>query len=212
MKKNPNNDLKKYHLLFTEIGLICSLLFFIAATNIHFSAEEKAPHFIPDIENFKTVEIPPTNIPKKLPPQKPMVFTEKPDDVIIDAEIPEFPDFGDFNQRILYTPEAPPEEEEKIVGFLPVMPSIIGGQKNLYSKIVYPEIPKRAGIEGRVTVQFIVDKNGQVNSPKIIRSVHPELDKELLRVIELVRFSPGVQNGVLVKVRMTQTVNFQLKR
>lgn len=212
MKKKAINDLKKYYLLFMEVGLICSLLFFIAATKINFSTEKKSFHFIPDKEDFKPIDIPPTNVHKKLAPQKPMIYTEKPNDVIIDAEIPDFPEFGDFNQEILYTPEAPPEEEEKIVEFLPVMPSIIGGQSALYSKIVYPEIPKRVGIEGRVTVQFIIDKDGNVTNPKIIRSVHPDLDKELLRVIELVRFSPGVQNGILVKVRMTQTVNFKLKR
>jgi protein TonB len=195
-----------------ELGLICSLLFFIAATNINFSAEKKSSTFVPKKEDFKPIEIPPTNIPEKLPPQKPMVFTEKPDDFIIDAEIPDFPEFGDFSQEILYTPEAPPEKEEKIVEFLPMMPTIIGGQKALYSKIKYPDIPQKAYIQGKVSVQFVIDKKGNVTNPKIVRSVHPDLDEEVLRVIKLIRFSPGVQNGVLVKVRMIQTVNFKLNR
>ena len=57
-----------------------------------------------------------------------------------------------------------------------------------------------------------IDKKGNVTEPEIIRSVHPKLDEEVLRVIKLVKFSPGVQNGVLVRVKMVQMVNFQLKR
>ena len=92
------------------------------------------------------------------------------------------------------------------------MPTIIGGQEALYSKIKYPKIAQNIGIEGRVHVQFIIDKQGKVIDPEIIRGVHPELDAEVLRVIKLVRFSPGVQNGTLVKVKMVQSVNFKLKR
>jgi protein TonB len=92
------------------------------------------------------------------------------------------------------------------------MPTIIGGQEALYSKIKYPKIAQDLGIEGRVLVQFIIDKKGNVTDPEIVRSVHPKLDEEVLRVIKLIKFSPGVQNGVLVRVKMVQMVNFQLKR
>jgi len=211
MKKNPRSDLKKYHLIFTEIGIICSLLFFIAATNINQQRTEKdSPNLFPD-DSPIVIDLPPTIPPKKLPPQKPMIFTPEPNHEAIDVEIPEFPEF-DYYDQIIYTPELDPREEEDFVTFLPVMPQIIGGQKALYDKIIYPEIAKRIKIEGRVMVEFIIDKQGNVTDPKIVRSVHPELDKELLRVIKLVKFSPGVQNGSLVKVKMYQSVNFKLKR
>jgi len=212
MKKYPRFDLKQYHFIFTEIGIICSLLFFIAATNINQKkAEKNTSHFTTDDHEI-IIDLPPTIPPKKIPPQKPMIFTPKPNHTPIDDEIPEFLEFGSFDQiRDLPKPE-PKEKKEIIVDFLEVMPTIIGGQEALYSKIKYPKIAQDVELEGKVVVQFIIDKRGNVTNPEIIRSVHPKLDEEVLRVIKLVKFSPGVQNGFLVKVKMVQIVHFKLKR
>ena len=207
-------DLKKNHFILSEIGIICSLLFIIAATNINLGTETNSK--IPDqqpVEPDTLLVLPPITPPEKVAPKKPMVFIVKPEDEILDDEIPEFPEFEDAYEKILTPPEQlPDEEEEEAVEFLPQMPTIIGGQQSLYSKIKYPKIAQDLGIEGRVLVQFIIDKKGNVTEPEIIRSVHPKLDEEVLRVIKLVKFSPGVQNGVLVRVKMVQMVNFQLKR
>lgn len=212
MKKNPRFDLKKYHFIFAEIGLICSLLFLIAATNINQTKTDQGIYNVPEDDINVVIELPPTIPPKKLPPQKPMIFSEKPDDTVMEIDIPEFSDFDSYDP-IIETPNPDSNaEEEKIVDFLRFMPEIIGGQKALYSKIKYPKIAQDIQLEGRVMVQFVVDIDGNVTNPRIIRSVHPELDKEVLRVIKLVKFSPGVQNGRLVKVRMVQSVQFKLKR
>jgi protein TonB len=212
MPKKPDKDLKKYHLILSEIGIIFSLLFLIAATNINTGNQSKTEKDLIIPDKPVLIVLPPTIPPKKPAPQKPMIFISKPDDQVIDAEIPEFPEFGEFADKIILPLKDEAEPLEKTVVFLPVMPTIIGGQEELYSKIIYPEIPKKANIEGRVVVQFVLDKQGNVTDPKIIRSVHPDLDEEVLRVIKLVKFSPGVQNGVLVKVRMVQSINFKLKR
>lgn len=214
MKKNRYFDLKKNHFILSEIGIICSLLFLIAATNINIGSEKDSGitdqiSIVPE----QIIDLPPVTPPEKVPPQKPMIFTPKPNDAPIDIDIPDFPEFGDFSEKLLVPPKTDsPSEDEDIVEFLPIMPTIIGGQEALYSKIKYPKIAQNIGIEGRVHVQFIIDKQGRVTDPEIIRGVHPELDAEVLRVIKLVRFSPGVQNGVLVKVKMVQSVNFKLKR
>ena len=214
MKKNSYFDLKKNHFILSEIGIICSLLFLIAATNINLGTESnsKIPDQLP-VKPDTLLVLPPVTPPEKVAPQKPMVFIVKPEDEIIDDEIPEFPEFEDAYEKILTPPDQTLEEDtEKPVEFLPQMPTIIGGQEALYSKIKYPKIAQDIGIEGRVLVQFIIDRQGNVTDPKIVRSVHPKLDEEVLRVIKLIKFSPGVQNGVLVRVKMVQMVNFKLKR
>ena len=214
MKKKRYFDLKKNHFILSEIGIICSLLFLIAATNINMRAESDSKMSDPlPIEPDTLLVLPPVTPPEKVAPQKPMTFVVKPDNEPIDIEIPEFLEFGDNFEMILTPPEQTTEtDDEPPVEFLPIMPTIIGGQEALYSKIKYPKIAQDIGIEGRVLVRCIIDKQGNVTEPEIVRSVHPKLDEEVLRVIKLVKFSPGVQNGVLVKVKMVQMVNFKLKR
>ena len=214
MKKKRYFDLKKNHFILSEIGIICSLLFLIAATNINMRAESDSKMSDPlPIEPDTLLVLPPVTPPEKVAPQKPMTFVVKPDNEPIDIEIPEFLEFGDNFEMILTPPEQTTEtDDEPPVEFLPIMPTIIGGQEALYSKIKYPKIAQDIGIEGRVLVRFIIDQQGNVTEPEIVRSVHPKLDEEVLRVIKLVKFSPGVQNGVLVKVKMVQMVNFKLKR
>ena len=214
MKKKRYFDLKKNHFILSEIGIICSLLFLIAATNINMRAESDSKMSDPlPIEPDTLLVLPPVTPPEKVAPQKPMTFVVKPDNEPIDIEIPEFLEFGDNFEMILTPPEQTTEtDDEPPVEFLPIMPTIIGGQEALYSKIKYPKIAQDIGIEGRVLVRFIIDKQGNVTEPEIVRSVHPKLDEEVLRVVKLVKFSPGVQNGVLVKVKMVQMVNFKLKR
>lgn len=213
MKKNRYFDLKKNHFILSEIGIICSLLFLIAATNVNIGSENDSGILDQtSVDPEKIIDLPPVTPPEKVAPQRPMIFTPKPNDTPLDIDIPDFPDFGDFTDRLPVPPKAETTDDDDIVEFLPIMPTIIGGQEALYSKIKYPKIAQNIGIEGRVHVQFIIDKQGKVIDPEIIRGVHPELDAEVLRVIKLVRFSPGVQNGTLVKVKMVQSVNFKLKR
>lgn len=212
MKKEPRYDLKRHYFILTEFGLICSLLFLIAATNITIKGDPKSNIYDqPPVKPDTLIEIPITRELKKIAPQKPMIFTPKPNDQVLEIDIPDFPEFGNFTNTIIL-PLDPEEKPEEPVTYIPVMPTIIGGQEAFYSKINYPKIAQDLGIEGRVDVEFIIDKRGNVTNPKILRSVHSELDKEVLRVIQLVKFSPGVQNGALVRVRMAQPVYFKLKR
>lgn len=211
MKKMPRYDLKKYYVIFTELGIIGSLLFTIAATNLNLQSPKTEIETVNSQELLSVIELLPVIPPKKIAPQKPMIFTPKPNDAIIEEEIPEFINFDDAFGDIILPPEIEEQDEELIIDYLPQMPEIIGGLESLYSKIKYPKFAQATRLEGRVAVQFIIDKQGKVTEPTIIRGVHPELDNEVLRVIKLIKFTPGVQNGTLVKVRMVQTVYFKLK-
>ena len=97
------------------------------------------------------------------------------------------------------------------------MPEFLGGgmaavleyiQKNMQ----YPESAKKNGTQGRVTVQFVIDKEGNVTEPKVIRSVDKELDAEAIRLVKsMPKWKPGMQKGEVVAVKYTMPVLFKLE-
>ena len=193
-----------------EIGFICSLLIFIVAAKVTIvsdNTQTNVPSFIPDIETLETpITIPPD---KKPAPQKPMVFQEKPDDVIIEDPITDFPDFNTSSLPIT-PPEQEAEKEEPLLN-VQTMPKMKGGQSAFYKELKYPEMCKKSGIEGRVALQFVINEQGEVTNPIVLRGIGGGCDEEALRVIKLMNFSPGIQNGRFVKVRMAQSIMFRLK-
>lgn len=113
-------------------------------------------------------------------------------------------------------PEPVPVEPE-IWDFAEVMPSFKGGTSALNSylskSIRYPTMAQEEGIEGKVIIQFVVDRDGSISNPVVVRSAHPQLDKEALRVIQnMPRWEPGRQGGKAVRVKFTVPVDFRLQR
>ena len=91
-------------------------------------------------------------------------------------------------------------------------PVLIGGLRGLQAKIRYPEIARKAHVEGRVIVQFIVDENGNVRDAKILRGAGAGLDEEATRVVmEEAKFIPGHQSGRAVPTRMSLPIVFKLR-
>ena len=92
------------------------------------------------------------------------------------------------------------------------MPELIGGIDALLAEVRYPEIARKANVEGRVIVQFIVDKNGEVREPSILRGIGESCDQEAIRVItEHAKFIPGRHDGRPVSVRMSIPIVFRLR-
>lgn len=94
-------------------------------------------------------------------------------------------------------------------------PEFPGGQSALFefirSNLKYPRICQENGIQGRVLVQFTVEKNGSIADVEVVRKVHPELDQEALRLISIMpKWTPGQQRGKPVRVRYTIPLNFRL--
>lgn len=115
-------------------------------------------------------------------------------------------------------PEQYSEEEEAIpFQLVEEKPSFQGGDANAFSKwvnahLVYPEIAKENGVQGRITTQFSVFPDGRVGNVRVLKGVDPSLDKEAIRVISLSpRWKPGKQRDRTVKVTYTFPVNFQLR-
>jgi len=91
------------------------------------------------------------------------------------------------------------------------MPIIKGGFAAVGKKIKYPNIAKQMGMQGVVYIGFIVNSEGKVEDPKILKSVAKILDEEAMRVVEKeIEFEPGYQEGKAVPVRFVLPIKFKL--
>ena len=76
----------------------------------------------------------------------------------------------------------------------------------------YPKELEESCVQGRVIVRFIVERNGKLSNVKVVKSVHPALDKEAIRIVKLMpRWIPGSQNGITVRVKCYIPIIFRLK-
>lgn len=89
-------------------------------------------------------------------------------------------------------------------------PKIKGGIAAFQKNVIYPEIVARAGIEGKVLVQFVVDENGAVTQEKVVESVHDDLDKAALIAVRKTEFAPARKDGQPVKAQLVLPVTFSL--
>ncbi len=107
-------------------------------------------------------------------------------------------------------------EEQQIFQVVEEMPEFPGGMgecmKFLGKNIKYPQISQENGVQGRVIVQFVVNQDGSIVDPVVVRGVDPYLDKEALRVIAMMpKWKPGKQRGKAVRVKFTVPVMFRLQ-
>ena len=91
------------------------------------------------------------------------------------------------------------------------MPQLIGGLAELQRSVVYPPEAKKRGVEGRVTVQFIVNEEGNVICPKVIRGIGAGCDQAALKAVSEAKFQPGTQRGEPVRVQYSLPIVFRLQ-
>ena len=113
-------------------------------------------------------------------------------------------------------PEPPKQEENKIFTVVEQMPMYPGGDaalmQYLSSNIHYPAVAAENGVQGRVVVGFVVEKDGSITDVNVMRSVDPSLDREAMRVVKsMPRWTPGKQNGSAVRVKYQVPVTFRLQ-
>lgn len=113
------------------------------------------------------------------------------------------------------TSTAQTKKNNMVFDVVEVMPQFPGGQiamlKYIMENIKYPKQIMEEGIQGRVTVSFIVEKDGRVSNVRLLRSVQPSLDKEAIRVVKsMPKWTPGKHNGKPVRVRFNLPVMFKL--
>ena len=229
IKKSPKANLENKKLLFTEIGLILSLLVVWLAFEWS-STEKQVSVFEETAEVVEAEEMVP--ITQETPPPPPTATPKIPvlsDQIdIVDDEVQvddnlfmNLEDDASMGVEIMDYVETVEEEvvEEEAIPFQFVeeKPTFMGGDANTFSKwvnerLVYPEIAKENGVSGRVTLQFTVNTDGSVSNIKVLRGVDPSLDKEAVRVVSMSpKWTPGKQRDRAVKVTYTFPVIFQLR-
>ncbi len=217
---NPSGrKLKDYYHIFLEIGLILALLIFIVLTNLNLKPSDSTDLITFEKQELLAMEeIEMTKQPERPPlPLRPSVPVEVPNSQIIEEEILAIDAELNFDEPLTIPPPpaqeqvAEPETEEDFFVAVEEMPKLIGGIESLQSQIKYPQKAMLAGIDGLVIIQFIVNEKGEVENPKVIRSVGAGCDEEAIRVVNLARFKPGKQRGQPVRVQFSVPVFFKLK-
>lgn len=229
VKKSEKASLENKKLLFLEIGLIVSLLIVYMAFEWTSSEKQTVEALQETPQLVETEEmVPITQETPPPPPSAPAVPVLADQIDIVDDEIQvdddlflNLEDQADMGVEIMdYVNEVEEEEvEEEAIPFMLVeeKPSFMGGDANAFSKwvnerLVYPEIAKENGVQGRVTLQFTVNTDGTVSNVKVLRGVDPSLDKEAVRVVSMSpKWEPGKQRDRAVKVTYTFPVIFQLR-
>ena len=227
VKKSEKASLENKRLLFVEIGFVVALLLVWGAFS-YSSKDAKVQMFDDVAENVEEEEIIPiTQDTPPPPPEAPKIpllsdqIDIVDDDIKVDDDM--FQNLEDNNLGVEITDyvENVQEEviEEEAIPFQLVekKPSFQGGDANTFSKwvnskLVYPEIAKENGVQGRVTLQFTVNADGSVSNVKVLRGVDSSLDKEAVRVVSSSpKWEPGKQRDRAVKVTYTFPVIFQLR-
>lgn len=227
VKKSAKANLEKMRLLYTEIGFVLALLLVWGAFEYQSKGEKADVFDDTTVELIEEEIIPITQDTPPPPPETPNipVLSDNIDIVDDDIEVEDLQimteDDANMGVEINDYVEAVEEEvvEEEAIPFQLVeqKPSFNGGDANEFSKwvnskLVYPEIAKENGVQGRVTLQFTVNADGSVSNVKVLRGVDSSLDKEAVRVVSSSpKWKPGKQRDRAVKVTYTFPVIFQLR-
>ncbi len=225
IKKTPKADLENKKSTWLLIGYIVILAFvFIAFEWTKRDIQIDTSEAIVDIV-FEEEQIPITQQEEKIaPPPPPAPVVEEvlniveDDKEIVETEIKTTEDTGQ-KIEVKYVPQVVEEEEpveEEIFDVVEEMPEFPGGMAALMQylgkNIKYPTIAQETGIQGRVIVQFVVNRDGSIVDAKVVRSVDPYLDKEAIRVISsMPKWKPGKQRNKAVRVKYTLPVMFRLQ-
>jgi len=120
---------------------------------------------------------------------------------------------GGVDYSLIEVEEKVVEEEKAPTYFVAVeeMPEPIGGIKAIQEKISYPEIAKRAGVEGKVYILAFVDENGNVTKAQVLKGIGAGCDEAAQDAVLQTKFKPGKQRGTPVKVQVSIPIVFKLQ-
>lgn len=227
IKKSEKASLENKRLLFVEIGFVVALLLVLLA--FEWSSREKVDTSLL-AENKELIEEEIIPITQETPPPPPEmakipILSDQidiiDDDIKINDNIINTEDDASLGVEIQDYVEEVHEEvvEEETIPFQLVeeKPKFQGGDANDFTKwvnqrLVYPDVAKENGVQGRVMLQFTVNTDGSVSGVKVLRGVDPSLDKEAVRVVSMSpKWTPGKQRDRKVKVTYTFPVIFQLR-
>lgn len=212
IKKNPKTDLRGQYARVMHISIIISLSLMIIAFRFFpdfdldnkIIVEDQEIIDIEEVEQTRQEDRPP-------PPPRPPIMIESPHSDMLD-DIDFFTSELDFYEDV--PPPAPPkgddDEHEQYFVAVEEMPEIIGGMQALARHLKYPELARRAGVEGTVFVLAFVDEEGIVRRTEIARGIGAGCDEAAAEAVMQARFTPGKQRGQPVRVRVMVPVRFSL--
>ncbi len=213
LPKNPKVDIKRKWQKIFEISLAVALLLLIVAFKYfpNFQPKKMGVEVVQELVNVEDI----VNTEQKTappPPPKPPIPIESPtDEDLDDVEIDDTE--LDVEEEVAAPP--PPQEEEEEVQldfFMAVeeMPAPIGGIAAIQKRIIYPEIAKRAGVQGRVYIKAFVDETGTVKKAEVIKGIGAGCDEAAIAAVMKTKFKPGKQRGKPVRVQVSIPILFKL--
>ena len=220
VKKYSHANLQRYARVFANVGLIVALLFIIWA----FEKKQYDDAGLVDLgtveDDFEDIiEIPPTEQPPPPPPKvKLPEIIEVPDEEEIEEEIEVELDVEVTEETVveeIVFEEAPEEENvDEIFTIVEEPASFPGGLTAFYEflkkEIKYPRQAQRMGIEGRVFVQFVVERDGRLTDIHVVKGIGAGCDEEAVRVLKnSPKWNPGKQRGRPVRQKMIQNILFK---
>ncbi len=228
LKKSPKADLERNKNIFLMLGLVIALGVVLGAFEWKTKPSSVSSLGTLDLTEVEDEVIPITRQeeikppPPPPPPQVIEVLNIVDNSVDIMADLSIFDSEADNQTFIDVAPvihavrQEKEEEETQVFFIVEDMPEFPGGEAALRrfiaTTIRYPQIAQENGIQGRVYVQFVVDRDGSVTNASVARGVDPSLDREALRVVNsLPKWKAGMQRGKPVRVSYTVPINFQLQ-
>lgn len=224
LKKSPKADLNNKRGLLLEIGLVVSLLMVIAAfayTPKEYRIEIAREYVAPVEEQITEItrqDQKPPEAPKKVEVK---VITDMLEVVTNDTKITTDVDFAEFdeNTEVIQQVEVKEEVIEDDQPFLiaETMPSFQGGDLNAFrawvqQNVRFPQIALENGIQGRVVLSFVIEKDGRLTNIQVLQSPDRSLSDEAIRVLsKSPKWSPGKQRNQVVRVKYTLPVDFRVQ-
>lgn len=213
MRESPTKELKLQYKRWLEFGLVVSLMLTTLLLQAFKKFEITSKLSRTQLSKLEIQEIPATEQQKQTAaPSRPMVpIASEDEDLASDEDI----DFDIFDIDRNAEPPPPPEEEDDgMYVFVPFdePPEPEGGFLAIQNKLQYPEIARKAGVEGRVTVQAQIDVDGTVLRTKVVQSLGPNgCDEAAINAIKAVKWKPAKQRDRPVKVWIAVPVDFRLR-
>jgi len=222
-KKSPKADLESKKVIFTQLGLIIALAAILLAfewKSFDRTVEGFGERLVEDIpEEIIPITEQKVKPPPPPPPKKVVQINIVEDDVEVDEDLLIDVEADDETEMDEYIPIEVDEEiveEAPIFTVVEAMPQFKGGSGELYSflssNIKYPVMAKESGIQGKVYVTFVVERDGSVTDVKLLRGIGGGCDEEAIRVVaSMPKWTPGKQRGKPVRVQYNLPVRFTLQ-
>lgn len=226
-KKTPQADLSNKSVLFFSIGLAASLLLANLAFTYKVYDDTKVKVLTVNTGITEEIlEVPATDLPPPPPPQleQPNIIEVKNDKLIemdltinMDVETNVEQQIATVTPIVLPTLEEVKEDPEEIFMVVEESAMPIGGLTAFYdfvkTKLKYPAQARRMNVEGKVFVQFVVEKDGSITDVKTIKGIGAGCDEEAIRVVQSApHWKPAKQRGKAVRQRMVIPITFKMAR